>query len=599
MAQRDFMRELAQEIEDKKSGKKERIGGIGDYHRERVNEHPDIDEIPEQNEVQPEPASEPEPLPVQESIPEKTPVFADVPESFEEEELEKVDRPHRTLKTPVKIGLGAALALAVFLIWWLFFAAKITMPDFTGKTISDVSAWARQNKIENTAIVITNEYSFDYDADAVISQSIAPGKKVKTDTPMTFTVSLGADPDEYIDFPDIRSMTQEEIREWISDNKLQKVKITTQYSTTVPNGEVISYDLRNVDERDFTRGTNLTVVISKGEAPAGQVTVENFVGRSATEAENWAATKKLTLVKTETYSDKDPAGTVISQSTAAGQALKEGDTLYITVSKGKGVHIPNLIGYTAEQFDAWKADPKNNVTVVPKSLYNEAPAGTVISQSIPAGSLVDAGSVLEVTISLYLPRLETATDEWIGVNYFKLENYIDDLNTRGARIQAGEYGAYAERVYSNYPKDTIVAISCTNTNQGIAKDACERPLDLDARISYQVSKGPKEEIVITEAAAASLSAAQTFCSTNGLNCVYVMDNGISTSVKIVCSNGINVVTDVAVQTFVSKDDTLTVHYRADLEAIKPEETGNTQPDPQTSADPQPSESLDPSETPEG
>ncbi|MBR2991203.1 MAG: PASTA domain-containing protein [Solobacterium sp.] len=585
MAQRDFMRELAQELEDKKSGKREKIDSIADYQPRNPVKYEE--NLPEEEEFDiPEPVKEPV-KPVRPAAPKEEPekttvpeepeeivmpepdddVFDDRPASFQEETLQKVEKPKRTLKTPVKIGLGAGAALLCLLLWWLFLAPKIKMPDFVGKNLSEVSTWARQNKIENTAVAITNEYSFDVPADVVISQSITPGKKVKTSTPMTFVVSLGADPDELIDFPDIRNMTQDEIREWISENKLQKVKLTTQYSTTVENGHVISYDLRNVDEGSFTRGTNLSIVVSKGEAPAGQVTVENFVGRTVGEAENWARTKKIALVKTEVYSDKEAAGTVISQSVASGQAMKEGETLTVTVSKGKGVQIPNLVGYTQEQFEAWKADPKNSVTVVPKSVYNEAPAGTVIYQSLPAGSLVDSGTVLEVTISLYLPRLETATDEWIGVNYFKLENYIDDLNTKGARIQAGEYGAYATRVYSNYPKDTIVAIHCDNTNQGIAKDGCERPLNLDARISYQVSLGPKDapapspevkDIVLSGSDAASLSAAQSFCNSNGLSCTYVQDNSIE-NIQIEVG-GHTVKTNDSTQYVIKSNEAVTIKY---------------------------------------
>ena len=581
MAQRDFMRELAQEIEDKKSGKRDRIEGINDYQpRSRAAEEPVYNEpepaVPEK------PAEIPQEEPEAIAVPEPDDsVFDARPASYREEELQKVEKPHRTLKTPVKIGLGVGAVLLALLVWWVFFAAKIRMPDFEGKKLSDVSAWARQNKIENTAIVVTEEYSFDVPADTIISQSITPGKKVKTNTPMNFTVSLGADPEEAVDFPDLRNMTSEEIREWIAENKLQKVKITTQYSTTVANGEVISYDLRNVDEGSFTRGTNLTIVISKGEAPAGQITVENFVGRTAAEAENWARTKKITLVKTEVYSDKDPVGTVISQSTAGGQALKEGETLTLVISKGKGVHIPNLVGYTEEQFEAWKADPANSVTVVPKSVYNDAPAGTVIYQSIPAGSLVDAGSVLEVTVSLYLPRLETATDEWIGVNYFKLENYIDDLNTRGARIQAGEYGAYATRVYSDYPKDTIVAIHCDNTNQGVAKDGCERPLNLDARISYQVSLGPRptstpkpapKDVVLSGSDADSLSAAQSFCNANGLSCTYIEDSSVA-NVEITV-NGTTVATGDNTQLMIKSSDQVTVRYNANPSSGESGEEGS-------------------------
>ena len=87
---------------------------------------------------------------------------------------------------------------------------------------------------------------------------------------MTFTLSLGPDPDEAIAFPDIKNMTQSEITDWINENKLLKTKVTTQYSTTVESGAVISYDLKNADESSFTRGTTLNIICSKGAAPAGQ-----------------------------------------------------------------------------------------------------------------------------------------------------------------------------------------------------------------------------------------------------------------------------------------------------------------------------------------
>ena len=78
-------------------------------------------------------------------------------------------------------------------------------------------------------------------------------------------------------------MSQTEIKDWIDTNKLLKTKLTTQFSTTVPSGSVISYDLKNVSESEFTRGSTLNIICSKGAAPAGQVTVENYVGKTYTE----------------------------------------------------------------------------------------------------------------------------------------------------------------------------------------------------------------------------------------------------------------------------------------------------------------------------
>jgi serine/threonine-protein kinase len=94
-------------------------------------------------------------------------------------------------------------------IWWIFIAAHIPMPDFVGQPVSTVSTWAKQNQMESGVVAMAPaEYSMEYDKDIVIRQSVNPGRKVKTNTPITITVSNGPDPDEEIEFPNIYFMTQ-------------------------------------------------------------------------------------------------------------------------------------------------------------------------------------------------------------------------------------------------------------------------------------------------------------------------------------------------------------------------------------------------------
>ena len=78
--------------------------------------------------------------------------------------------------------------------------------------------------------------------------------------------SDGPDPDELVTFPDIKNMTMDEIQDWIKENKLLKTKVVTEYSTTVEKDMVIKFDLKNISENNFTRGTNLNITVSKGEA---------------------------------------------------------------------------------------------------------------------------------------------------------------------------------------------------------------------------------------------------------------------------------------------------------------------------------------------
>ena len=132
-------------------------------------------------------------------------------------------------------------------------------------------------------------------------------------------MSKGADPDESITFPDLMNMTLSEVNDWVNTNKLSNTKVNVVYSDTVEADRVISYDLRSVNENNFTRGTNLTINVSKGPQPAGEVTVEDFVKKEVSEVETFAKNKKITLEITEVYHDEIESGKVVSQSIAAAR----------------------------------------------------------------------------------------------------------------------------------------------------------------------------------------------------------------------------------------------------------------------------------------
>ena len=513
----DFMTELAKDIDARKHGETSSFGTINDFvPRQREVRETDYDRDQDYENTRPVsvPPSYTQSVPtagveenyyeepVQEA-PQPQPVFTQPvtqedmygsgqngPTSFHEEERVKVEKePFRP--SPAMIG-GAVFAVLLigFLIWFLFLRAKITIPDFTGKTLTEAANWAKQNKIDSSSLARNYEYSLEYDSDVIISQTPEGGSHIKPSTPITFTVSQGANPDEQVDFPDIKSMTYSELNDWKNQNKLSKTKISTEYNTTVPKDEVISYELKNVSESEFTRGSTLTIKVSKGPAPAGQVTVENFVGKSYADAATWANTKKVTIVRQEINSDTVDSGYIISQLPASGAAMNEGETFTVTVSKGKGVKIPNLVGYSKEQLEAWSSAKNNNVTIVKKSIYNEAPLGSVIAQGVAPGTVLDAGDVLQLTISLYMPIFETNSRAWLGKDYLELRAWCDDVNYNGADIQAGSWGDWQYPTCSDeYPTPgQVVRYACYYGTSDLA-DGCGRPLNNNSRINYQISSG--------------------------------------------------------------------------------------------------------------
>lgn len=414
-------------------------------------------------------------------------------ESFQEEKVETITRPKRKIRK-VWIVVGVVLVAAIaFALYWFFFAPKIEMPNFVGQNIDNVTTWLTQNDIERSKVALQEEYSMEYDANQVISQSVDEGDKIRTDTALTFVVSLGADPNESIVVPQLEDMTESEIRAWIDENKLSKTKINRQYSSSVDEGKVISLDFGSSERDLFTRGSSLTINVSRGPEPAGTTSVTNFVGKNYTEVETWAKQNKITLEKVESFSSTVEANVVISQSVNAGELLKDGDTFTVTVSKGKGITIPNLVGYDDTMYQAWKAEASGaGVTLIEKEQYNEAMTGTIIAQDVSAGTTLGNGDVLIVTKSLYLPILnETSSRQYLGQDYIAIQRWADEVNAKGADIQTGEYAGMLNYTCSDEftTPGQIVNYWCAAIDGTELAHGCDRPLPLNARIGLTLSTG--------------------------------------------------------------------------------------------------------------
>lgn len=543
---KDFLSSLAEELEDEKKGVErddfdiyQASNNKGDELRSYKNQDYDFphEKSTSSNtapKTAPQPTkqvvSEPVKKPTTAPSPTAAPKKASLrdgkgPNSFHEEKLEKIEKKPFKLDPKLLIaGIVALVAIGVA-VWYFVFAPKIPMPNFVGQTINDVGAWAKQNNISTSNIIMNTEFSMEYDKDVIISQDKTAGSKIKDTTPLTFVASKGANPEDPVDFPDLMNMNYSEVKDWIETNKLSKTKINTQYNTIVEKDQVINFELKTGTESSFTRGATLTINISKGPAPAGTVAMENFVGKTFAEFEAWATTKKLVVQKTEVYSDTVETGKIISQGTKVGDSIEEGATVTVVVSKGKAVKIPNLVGYTKEMLEVWAATPENKVTIVKKERYNSAAEGTVVEQSIKAGSAVDAGTVLELTISIYMPQLETNSRAWYGKDYLELTKWVDDANGKGANLATGAWDG--QECSDEYPTPgQIISYRCLDGNGNqidTSANGCARPLPLNAKIAMKTSTGactakptptPTPEVKSFTYTGQNFSMLQALCTAN-------------------------------------------------------------------------------------
>ncbi len=351
------------------------------------------------------------------------------PDSFKEERVEKITRPN-PFKPKTVISVLVVLALIATGVYYFFLRPNIVMQDFVGRKVSDFTAWARQNDIDSQGVLVVEEYSFEHAKDIVISQDIEEGQKIKKDAKMTITVSLGADPSEVVAFPALMTMTLSEINTWIADNKLLNTRVTTTYDDKILQDEVISYDLKNIEESEFTRGSTLTIVVSKGVKPAATITVTtNYVDQAYSIFKSWADTNKLVVEMSESYNNTIALGNIVSLSVAKDDKVKEGDTIKVVVSKGPAVKMIYLDAYTQERVTDWAA--ANNVTVRFKQTYH-ATIGKdiVVYQSITSGTIIKDDDILVVGISLGKPKL----DDPVGKTDSELQDIINGLNEEGANL---------------------------------------------------------------------------------------------------------------------------------------------------------------------
>ena len=372
-------------------------------------------------------------------------VSNEYPSSFAEEKFVQNKRSYKGLIT------GLIIVFIVFIIGLLIYLKinkKVTMKNFVGEPKETLNIWLKENGISNKNVIITYEYDSVYDENIIIDQNVLEGTKIKKSKVLNFTLSKGADPDELIKFPDLNSMDYDDIKKWITDNKLTNVKVNQEYNDKFEKNALISYKLKNIEESEFKRSSNLTIVISKGSKPKNEVVMENFVGKSSEYLLTWASQNKIEVNTSMVFSNRE-AGEIVYQSVPAGDSIGEGDTLSVSVSKGQGITVPYFIGKKKSYAASYAST--NDILITYNEVYSTSEKNTIIDQSIASNSLIGAGDTLVLTVSLGKPYISN----YIGEDINELLAWIEEVNSSGCNIslQINEKKYYSDTV----KKDAIIA----------------------------------------------------------------------------------------------------------------------------------------------
>ena len=259
------------------------------------------------------------------------------------------------------------------------------------------------------------DYDSDPNYDTEVSHRTAPdsGGRVRRGRKALWVgavavLSVGAlmfllfGPLQRVAVPNVLGKTPTEAAAVLATSNLTLDAGSTDYSEDYAKGQIMSTD-PSPDSSIRTGGT-VHATVSKGPE---RYEVPKLKNLTVEEADLALAAVNLKLGdKHEDYHDTVKEGDIISSSPKAGESVKPGTPVEVTVSKGPApVDIPTLEGTAGDAAEKQLEDL--GLTVDRKNKYSETvEKGLVISTDPKAGATVHRGDTVELVVSKGPPLVE-------------------------------------------------------------------------------------------------------------------------------------------------------------------------------------------------
>jgi len=263
-------------------------------------------------------------------------------------------------------------------------------------------------------VTVTTEASFTVPLGTVISQEPVGGILVAPATKVKIVVSTGSGLSATV--PNVVGQTQSAAVAAIQNAGLI-VTVTTENSTTVPAGAVISQD--PVGGILVKPGSEVEIVVSSGFTA---VTVPNVVGQTLATAKDSITGVNLKVGTTTLASSTTvAAGKIISQNPAGGAQVASGTVVNLVISSGTeapinppvtpgNISVPDVEGLTKTAATEVIRSVGLSVGATLQRYSDTVPAGIVIDQSPAAGAKVAIATPVSLTVSLGKAGVVTVPD---------------------------------------------------------------------------------------------------------------------------------------------------------------------------------------------
>lgn len=200
-----------------------------------------------------------------------------------------------------------------------------------------------------------------------------------------------------VEVPDISGETSENAILLLEKKQLIYRAVSSQYSSTVPKGCVVSQTPEAGEQ--VNEDTLVEVVISLG---AFEIDIPNCVGKDLMTAEYELRSNGYIAIKYNYVESDEPENTIVKQSIPFGKYSLDGSYVTITfdVSKGPSQNIvimKNYVGYTEKTLKQLASGFLIKITYEYSDTIGK---DIVISQSVPAGTVLENGDEVHFVVSL-------------------------------------------------------------------------------------------------------------------------------------------------------------------------------------------------------
>lgn len=331
-----------------------------------------------------------------ETPPVEEPVAETAADQAEEAAQPKKKKRKRWLLLPI-IMVIALLGIGSY---FLFGGGRgdVAIPEVSGQTEA-----AARAELEAAGLKVADEVEEIEDDEVeegnVVKTDPPEGNEVKKNSVVTLYISSGT---KKITLDDYEGRSFDDVKKELIDLGFDedRIKEELESSDDVDEGDIISQSPaagREVSPAE----DEITFKVSSGP---DSFAMDNYYGMTEADARAALTSRGVdrSQIEVNYQSSSQPSGTIIAQAPATGETVVTSQTtITLTVSSGQEmVNVPRIVGKSQADAEADLNEAGLDSTFEEEDGYNDSvPAGHVVRVSPGAGTSVEVGSTVTVTIS--------------------------------------------------------------------------------------------------------------------------------------------------------------------------------------------------------